>query len=95
MFLRVYKELSVKATLQCMIFFLTSDKTDAEKIPLSMEEKTTVERTSEINLTTQAESNINVQFSRPIIPKIIKINNFLELDIEAAKTKYPDIMTLP
>ena len=91
MFLRVYEELSVKATLQCMIFFLTSDKTDAEKIPLEIEEETTVERTSEINPTTQAESNIDVQFSKPTTPKTIRINNFLELDVEAAKTKYPDI----
>lgn len=91
LYLRIHEGLSIKATLQYMIFFLTSDKTDAEKIPLELIEEATVIRTSEINPATNAESNIDVQFSSPASPSTIKINNFLEIDIEAAKTKFPDI----
>lgn len=91
LYLRIYEELSIKATLQYMIFFLTSENTNAEKIPLELNEETTVTRTSEINPATQAESNIAIQFSTPATPAIIRINNFLEIDLQAAKTMFPEI----
>ncbi|HHF0588957.1 TPA: N-acetylmuramoyl-L-alanine amidase [Legionella anisa] len=91
LYLRIYETLSIKATLQYMIFFLTSEKTSAEKTPLEISEETTVTRTSEINSATNAESNIDIQFSTPASPATIKMNNFLEIDIDAAKAKFPEI----
>ncbi|KTC84491.1 N-acetylmuramoyl-L-alanine amidase [Legionella brunensis] len=90
LYLRIVEALSAKATLQAMVFFLTSDKTDAEKIALEITEEMTVVRTSEIN-SAGGESNIDVKFSIPTTPTAIKIINFLELDIDAVRAKFPGI----
>lgn len=92
LYLRIFEELSIKFTLQCMVFFLTSAKTTSEQTPIYLPEKITVVKTSDVdNSTPPNESNIDYQISFPTSPTTVKIDHFLELDIEAVKTAFPRI----
>lgn len=88
LYLRMFESLSSQKSLQAMIYFLTSEKTDAEKNPLELTEVMTVTRSSE--LVGGAERNIEVKFTPAASPATIRITHFLEIDLQAVDRKYPN-----
>ncbi|KTD53099.1 hypothetical protein Lqui_0054 [Legionella quinlivanii] len=87
LYLRMFESLNAQRSLQAIIYFLTSEKTDAEKNPLELTEVMTVTRTSE--LVNGSERNIEVKFTPAASPATIRITNFLEIDLQGVDRKYP------